>query len=196
MKELPQAVVILRGGGSTEAELRQEVAERGLANVRFEPLLPLERLAEGLAAADLLLVPQDPSASDFAVPSKIYTIMAAGRPMVATAGEGTPLWKLGQACGGIVCVPPRDPKAFARAVLDLMLDGELRAGMGAAARRYAVEEVDRERVLTALAGLMLERSSENVPMAADEAGRRTEAARPPFLLQGGARGRPGAKAGT
>jgi colanic acid biosynthesis glycosyl transferase WcaI len=153
-KELPEAVVILRGGGSTEGELRRQVAERGLANVRFERLLPLERLAEGLAAADLLLVPQEPSASDFAVPSKIYTNMAAGRPMVATAREGSPLWKLAQASGAIHCVPPRDARAFARAVLELMRDPERRQRMGLAARRYAVTEVDRERVLAQLAGCL------------------------------------------
>jgi colanic acid biosynthesis glycosyl transferase WcaI len=153
-RELPEAVVVLRGGGSTEADLRRDVASRGLGNIRFEPLLPAERLAEGLAAADLMLVPQEPSASDFAVPSKIYTIMAAGRPMVATAREGSPLWKLAQACGGIHCVPPRDPQAFAQAVLGLMRDPERRQRMGAAARRYAVQEVDRERVLAQLAALL------------------------------------------
>jgi colanic acid biosynthesis glycosyl transferase WcaI len=168
--ELPEAVVILRGGGSTEGELRRQVAERGLANVRFEPLLPLERLAEGLAAADLLLVPQEPSASDFAVPSKIYTNMAAGRPMVATAREGSPLWKLAQASGAIHCVPPRDPRAFAQAVLELMRDPERRQRMGAVARRYAVQEVDRERVLTQLADCLTGRP---VPQQ-EEAGRAGE----------------------
>jgi colanic acid biosynthesis glycosyl transferase WcaI len=186
--ELPQANVILRGGGSTEAELRSEAARRGLANVRFEPLLPAERLAEGLAASDLLLVPQEPSASDFAVPSKIYTIMAAGRPMVATAGEGSPLWKLAQDCGGILCVPPRDPQAFARAVLDLMQDGERRARMGAAARRYAVEVVDRERVLSALAMLLSDAGNPPPSGEAADHGGRTEPAHQPLsagLAQGG-----------
>lgn len=153
-REMPEAQILLRGGGSAEAELRRDVATRALSNVRFEPLLPAERLAEGLAAADLLLVPQEPSASDFAVPSKIYAIMAVGRPMVATARKDSPLWKLAAACGGIVCVPPRDPDAFADAVLRLMRDPDLRERMGVAARRYAVEEVERERVLQRLAGLI------------------------------------------
>ncbi len=166
-EEMPEAQVILRGGGSAESDLRRDVAVRALANVRFEPLLPAEHLAEGLAAADLLLVPQEPSASDFAVPSKIYTIMAVGRPMVATAREGSPLWRLAEACGGIVCVPPRDPAAFAGAVLRLMRDPDLRARMGVAARRYAVEEVDRERVLRRLAGL-ISGPTERLPQGMDE----------------------------
>lgn len=182
LKELPQAVVVLRGGGSTEPELRRDVAARGLANVRFEPLLPADRLGEGLAAADLLLVPQEPSASDFAVPSKIYTIMAAGRPMVATAVEGSPLWKLAQACGGIVCVPPRDARAFAQAVLALMRDPERRARLGAVARRYAVEEVDRDRVLTDLARLLRDGRDISASPMGEEPGRRTEVGAQPLLV--------------
>lgn len=168
-RDLPEAVVILRGGGSMETELRRDVASRALGNVRFEPLLPAEHLAAGLAGADLLLVPQEPSASDFAVPSKIYTIMAVGRPMVATAREGSPLWRLAQACGGIECVPPRDPKAFAEAVLRLMRDPDRRARMGAAARSYSVREVDRERVLARLAGLVSGRLEWPLPPGASVA---------------------------
>ena len=153
---LPKAQVVLRGGGSMEEELRSQAERRGLTNLRFEPLLPLDRLGEALAAADLLVVPQEPSASDFAVPSKIYTIMAAGRPIVATAREGSPLWKLAEASGAIRCAPPRDPAGFAAAVLELLRDPERRARMGAAARRFAVAEVDRERVLLGLARLMAE----------------------------------------
>jgi colanic acid biosynthesis glycosyl transferase WcaI len=40
------------------------------------------------------LAPQNPSGAAFAVPSKIYSIMAAGRPFICTAEEGSPLDRL------------------------------------------------------------------------------------------------------
>ena len=139
--------VVLRGDGGQAGELRRAVAERGLGNVEFRPLLPADRLAEGLAEADLHLVPQDPRAADFAVPSKIFAIMAAGRPFLATAGEGSQLWKLQRECDGFRCLPPERPAALADAVEALAADPERLARMGARCREHVVARYSRERVL-------------------------------------------------
>lgn len=155
LAERPGAIVTVRGAGSAATECRAQAEQRRLTNVRFEPLVPLDRLNEGLAEGDVHLVPQNPDAADFAVPSKVYNIMAAGRPFVATALPGSTLSALGEESGGLLCVPPNDARAFADAVIALIDDPSRRAEMGARGRRYVEDTVARDVVLARYARLMV-----------------------------------------
>jgi putative colanic acid biosynthesis glycosyltransferase WcaI len=143
----PDIVILLRGQGSQTEHLAAQIAARSLTNVKVANLVPAEGLNAGLAEGDIHLVPQDPEAADFAVPSKIYNIMAAGRPFIATARPGSVLWSLQQECGGFLCVPPHDAQRFSDAVTALAEDATLRAEMGARARRFVVERFAKQRIL-------------------------------------------------
>ncbi|SMF59115.1 colanic acid biosynthesis glycosyl transferase WcaI [Tistlia consotensis] len=139
--------VVIRGEGGEAARLQEEARRRRLGNVEFRPLLPLERLSEGLAEGDVHLVPQDEKAADYAVPSKVYGIMAAGRPFVATARPGTHLWQLQETTGACHCVPPADAEALAEAVLALGVDARRRAELGARGRAFVERHHDKAVVL-------------------------------------------------
>ena len=69
---------VFQGEGNKRAEL--ELGTRGLPNVRFAPYQPRERLAESLSAADVHLITLSPNVLGLLEPSKLYGIMAAGRP--------------------------------------------------------------------------------------------------------------------
>lgn len=144
----PDVTVLLRGDGSERRDLALIIAERGLRNVRFADLLPREQLNEGLALGDIHLVPQKPSAADFAIPSKIYSIMAAGRPFIATANPGSSLWRLRKETGAFICVPPNDRSALCDAALKLLDAPEQRAAMGAKGRAYIEQTHARQMLLT------------------------------------------------
>jgi colanic acid biosynthesis glycosyl transferase WcaI len=118
----PDVRLLLRGSGGERTAVMTEVASRGLTNVEFENLVPRDRLGEALAVGMLHLVPQKPDGADFAVPSKIYNIMAAGRCFVTTALPGSALWNLQAQTGAFVCVPPQDTAALTQAVVDLLDD--------------------------------------------------------------------------
>ena len=139
--------IVLRGNGNQADSLRAEIAERHLANIRLEPLLPDGGLSEGLATGDIHLVPQDPDAASFAVPSKAFNIMAAGRPFVATAHPGSLLWRLRHRSGAFLCVPPNDAEAFADAVLQLAGDAGLRAELGERGRQFVERHLAKRKVL-------------------------------------------------
>ena len=139
--------VILRGEGGESASLRREAVRRGLRNLDFEPLVGADALNRGLADGDIHLVPQDGRAADFAVPSKIYAIMAAGRPLIATARPGTAVDALRTESGAFECVPPGDIDALTEAVLRLAGDSSLRRRLGARGRAFVMEKHDRARVL-------------------------------------------------
>ena len=59
----------------------------GLTNVRFLPFPPKERLGESFAAADVFIVSLQRGLAGYIVPSKLYGILAAGRPYVAAVEE-------------------------------------------------------------------------------------------------------------
>ncbi|HJQ58685.1 MAG TPA: glycosyltransferase [Vineibacter sp.] len=144
----PEIDIVVRGTGSQATTLRATIADRELRNVRVEELLPERNFSEGLATGDIHLVPQDPSAAAFAVPSKAFSIMAAGRPFVATAGPGSSLWQLRERSGAFLCVPPYDPAAFADAVLRLADDTALRADLGRRGRQFVERHVAKHKVLS------------------------------------------------
>jgi colanic acid biosynthesis glycosyl transferase WcaI len=139
--------VVIRGQGGEARRLNEEAVRRALSNVEFRPLLPADRLSEGLAEGDVHLVPQDGNAADYAVPSKIYGIMAAGRPFVATARPGSHLWRLQEETGAFLCVPPGDPDALANAVLVLGMDARKRAALGARGRAFVQAHHEKAAVL-------------------------------------------------
>jgi colanic acid biosynthesis glycosyl transferase WcaI len=94
-------------------------------------------------------VPQDPEGAEFAVPSKVYNIMAVGRPFVTTARPGSPLAELEASSGAFLCVPPNDRRAFAAAVLKLADDRALRDRLGARGRSFVERHFAKPRVLGA-----------------------------------------------
>lgn len=131
--------------GDGVAKRRTMDAVAGLANVRFIPLQPLERLNELLNLADIHLLPQRAEAEDLVMPSKLSAIMASGRPVVASARPGSDVSRAASA-GGLV-VPAGDPEAFGAAIRLLLENEPMRAELGKAGRAHALSNWDRELVL-------------------------------------------------
>lgn len=136
-------IFVFCGGGAGRADLELRCA--GLRNVRFLDLQPLDRLGDLLTLADIHLLPQRADAADLVMPSKLTGMLASGRPMVATAHEGTEVARVVEGCG--LVVPPESAQDFADAITALADDAEMRARYGTVARRYAEENLDKEAVL-------------------------------------------------
>jgi len=143
----PDIRLLLRGSGGERDAVMAAVAERGLANVEFADLVPREQLGRALAEATLHLVPQKPDGADFAVPSKIYNIMAAGRCFVTTALPGSALWNLQAQTAAFICVPPQDTAALARAVIDLLDDPARCRAMAEQGRVYVEQHHTRSTLV-------------------------------------------------
>jgi colanic acid biosynthesis glycosyl transferase WcaI len=145
----PEIEIVLRGNGNQARELVAEITKRQLDNVRLAELQPNEALATALAAGDIHLVPQNPEAAAFAVPSKVYNIMAVGRPFVATAMPDSTLWHLQKQSGAFLCVPPNEPLCFAEAVLKLADDLPLRLELGRRGREFVEQHYAKPLILRA-----------------------------------------------
>ncbi|MGH8021037.1 MAG: WcaI family glycosyltransferase [Opitutaceae bacterium] len=81
-------VFVIAGDGVEKPALAGRIEREGLTNVRLLPLLPKERYRELLIDADVCLVTQQPGSGSLFFPSKLLTILAHGRPVVAVADPG------------------------------------------------------------------------------------------------------------
>lgn len=156
----PDVLLLLCGDGAAAPRLAR--AAEGLANVRFLPLQPPERLGDLLGAADLHLLPQRAGAADLVMPSKLTGMLASGRPTVATAAPGTEVFEVVRGCG--VVVPPERPEALADAIRDLADAPARREELGRAARRYAERNLGRDAILSGVAEAMRETLEKPPPL--------------------------------
>lgn len=139
----PHICFVMCGNGA--ARERLEKAAEGVTNMHWLPLQPLERLNDLLNAADIHLLPQRANAADLVMPSKLTGMLASGRPVIATANPGTAVAKV--VFGRGLVVPPEDPEALSQAILHLAGNIEQRKALGAAAREYAVNNLDMGVIL-------------------------------------------------
>lgn len=92
------------GGGARMQPLRQTAEQEGLQNMRFLPLQPREQLTDSLAAADVHVSCLLPRLEGLIVPSKLYGILAAGRPVIVIGdpdGEQARVVR-GARCGSVI----------------------------------------------------------------------------------------------
>ena len=130
----PDVVFVINGGGSAKPDLERDAAH--LPNVRFVDMQPIERLPEVLAAGDVHVVPLRAGLAWSSVPSKLYSILAAGRPIVASVDSGTEVERTLERAAAGIAVPPDDPRAFVGAIGELIDDSDRAARMGASGRLF------------------------------------------------------------
>ena len=151
---LPQLTFVINGDGAARATLQARAA--GLANVRFSGYQQHERLPEVLATGDIHLVPLRRGLGRVSVPSKTYSILAAGRTVLAMIDPGTEVPRLLAESGAGVSVPPDDAVSFQRALHELASDRERCRAMGAAGRRWVEQAVSPAAVAQAYVDLINE----------------------------------------
>ena len=145
---------VICGDGALKGEL--EARTRDLPNLRLLPLQPFERLGELLTTANIHLLPQSSDAADLVLPSKLTGMLASGRPVVATCAPDTELASVVSQCGMITT--PGNPEHLANVVVSLADNRNLMLDLGARARAWAEEHLDRDMVLNRVFAASADRS--------------------------------------
>lgn len=137
--------LVLCGEGSEKQHLLARAAAEGLSNVTFLDPLPRRRMPALLAACGIGVqsLADVPAFREGTSPNKLMDYLAAGLPVAITYG-GWAARLLERSGAGVA--PPRDPKAFAAALVALAADSSRRASMGAAARHLAEARFDRAQL--------------------------------------------------
>jgi glycosyltransferase involved in cell wall biosynthesis len=132
----PDFVFLMIGGGAKMLELEEHARARRLESFRFLPYRAREQLSDSLAAADVHLISLLPSLEGFIVPSKLYGVLAAGRPSIFIGdAEGEVAQTLREAdCG--VQVHCSDGERLAQTLRSLSTEPARLESMGRNARSY------------------------------------------------------------
>lgn len=135
LKDRKDVLFLFVGEGAGKKGLEMQAA--GLNNVRFLPLQPRERLPEVLASADVSLVILKQGIGSASLPSKLFSILASGRPVLASVDGHSDACKLIHSSQAGLCVEPENPRQLADAVLSLYADPARRAQIGMNGRAWA-----------------------------------------------------------
>lgn len=132
------------GEGADRPAVEALAEAKGLRNIIFRDFVPFSQMPAVLSCLDLgaVLLKDDP-VFDTVLPSKLFELMAAGVPVVASAGRE--VRRLLEASAGGLCVPPENDELLARSILDLKADGDRRA-YGERGRAFVRTHYDRTRL--------------------------------------------------
>jgi colanic acid biosynthesis glycosyl transferase WcaI len=153
LAERDDVAFVINGGGAARPALEATVAADGLTHVHFVDYQPHERLPEVLAAGDIHVVPLRRGLAKASVPSKLYSILAAGRPVLASVDAGTEVVVTLERADAGIAVAPEDPDAFFAALEALLDDPAERARLGTNGRRFVENWITAAAVAQAYAAL-------------------------------------------
>jgi colanic acid biosynthesis glycosyl transferase WcaI len=157
LQHLPDLVVVFQGDGVMRETLTTQARVLKIENVRFLPYIPKDSLRYAFAAADIQVITLRRGLAGYIVPSKLYGILASGRPYVAAVEEESEVALLTEQYDAGLVVAPGDPHALANAVHRLYDDPGLRERLGTNGHRASafhdrpVAVTQYHRLLSALA---------------------------------------------
>ena len=132
--------LVFVGDGAQRARLQSESA--GVRNVRFLDFFPASKIPSVLAAPDMHVITVKQGLEGVVVPSKMYGILAAGKPIIAVAPASTDAIALGRKQGFSSGVAPDDVSGLVSVVRHLVTAPQEVETMGRAAR-VAATDYDR-----------------------------------------------------
>jgi colanic acid biosynthesis glycosyl transferase WcaI len=145
------AGLVFVGDGANRASL--EASAAGSPNVRFLPFRPFEQVPHVMMAGDVHIVTIKRGLEGVVVPSKLYSILAAGRPVLAVAPESSDAARIVTESGCGLAADPDDPAAVANAIRELRSDPARLCKMGRTARETA-EKYARVNELQLFSGII------------------------------------------
>ena len=130
-------LVFIGEGASEKGAGAGDRSNAACRNVRFLPFRPVEEVPCVMAAGDLHVVTVKRGLEGVVVPSKVYNILAAGRPLLAMATERAEVAQFARRDGCGIAADPDDPAAAAEAVRWVMQAPEILAHMSGRCRELA-----------------------------------------------------------
>jgi colanic acid biosynthesis glycosyl transferase WcaI len=166
LRDRSEVRFVVVGDGAARAGLQSEARHLGLENVEFIPYRPKHEAQALLGAADLHTITLAGGLWGCVVPSKVYGILALGRPFVAAVDTGSEIDRIIEETGAGVRVEPGDATSLAQAIREFA-DGSRDAQSAGRRGRAEFEAKFARHIVTDRYRELLEALAESTTMAPD-----------------------------
>jgi len=146
LADTPEIHLLIVGDGARRAYVAEQIDLFGLPNITLLPYQPRSQVPYIYAAADLSLVPLMSETARTTVPSKIFTIMASGRPVLVAVDEDSELVTIVEQAQCGLAVPPDDADALEVGIRRAHRDRDAFVLFGENGRRYVEAHYSRSAV--------------------------------------------------
>jgi glycosyltransferase involved in cell wall biosynthesis len=138
LKEEADVHFLFIGEGSGKAEAVARAEALRLNNVTFRTFVDRSELNTSLNASDVSVVAFKKGMAGISVPSRLYNLMAAGKPILAVVDDASEVADVIREAYLGVTVPPESPKLLAEQILALKDDPKRQSQMAENSRKEAV----------------------------------------------------------
>lgn len=138
---------ILVGGGSQEDILRKLVSENRLRNVNFFPFQSFDKLSSVYSLGDIGIVCCKRGMGKNAFPSKTWSYLAAGTPIIASYDLDSELVQMVNSNGFGIAVNPENANEMADAILKLKNNGQVLREMSISARSFVESHGSKSKAM-------------------------------------------------
>lgn len=135
-KDREDVVFAFIGDGTVKSKIEEYVTDNKLNNVTFIPYQDKADLIYSLNAADIHWVVNAKGIKGVSVPSKLYGVMAAGKPVLGVLDEGSEARLIVEECKCGVCIEPGNYKEISRNIEYILNNKELIKSLGQNGRKY------------------------------------------------------------
>lgn len=135
------------GEGVKKEYLKSQIEKHELSNIKLLPYQDRKYMPAINLFADFHFIAMDKSMENEGFPSKVYSIMASGRPMVVVSSKNTPIISLLNETNTSLLVTDHSLSGFKNAVLKLAGDKDLQISLGANGRKVIEESYTKEKVI-------------------------------------------------
>jgi len=138
---------LIFGEGSDKEKLQGYVEEKSIKNVRFLPFQDAKLISNVYSIGNMAVISGRKGLSGVSMPSKTWTIMATGTGILAQFDKGSELDRTIREAQCGVNVEPGNVEQIAETIRELASNKEKCSEYGKKARKYAVENISKEKAL-------------------------------------------------
>ena len=143
-KDREDVVFAFVGDGTVKDKVEAYVKENNLSNVTFIPYQDKADLIYSLNAADIHWVVNAKGIKGVSVPSKLYGVMAAGKPVLGVLDEGSEARLIVEDCNCGVCIEPGNYKEISNNIEYILNNKEEIKALGSNGRQYLESNLTKE----------------------------------------------------
>ena len=146
LRDEPAIQFLIVGDGARRVDVSEQITQRNLANITLLPYQPRSEVPYIYSVADISLVPLMTGTARTTIPSKIYTIMASGRPVLASVDADSEIVSLIEQAQCGIAVPPDDTDALEKGIRNAFHSKEEFKIYGENGRRYVEAHFSRQAI--------------------------------------------------